>query len=66
MADATDLKSVGLKRPCGFESRHRQVRIIATAVSIHRGGPVKEVEAEWLFHLSWPAAELPHNPGKSV
>jgi hypothetical protein len=26
MADATDLKSVGPKGPCGFESRHRQMR----------------------------------------
>jgi hypothetical protein len=25
MADATDLKSVGPKGPCGFESRHRQM-----------------------------------------
>jgi hypothetical protein len=24
MADATDLKSVGLNRPCRFESGHRQ------------------------------------------
>jgi hypothetical protein len=34
MADATDLKSVGPKGPCGFESRHRQVSVSRSAFRV--------------------------------
>jgi hypothetical protein len=48
MADATDLKSVGPKGPCGFESRHRQERalellVLAEKLLSSAGGKSSEV-----------------------
>src|SRR5208282_132171 len=47
MADATDLKSVGSKGPCGFESRHRHQEFTREKAS---GEKESIAEVDFLHH----------------